>query len=180
MKGIVFTEFVEMVEARYSPATLDQMIQAARLPSGGSYTAVGTYDHAEMWSLLVELSKISGAPVPDLLREFGEHLMNRFVAAYPALFEAPKCSFDFLEGLDAIIHREVRKLYADAELPRFAVLERKPDSMVLLYESPRHFADLAEGLIGACARHYGERLSIARENLASQAGSRVRFVLERR
>ncbi|HXV07532.1 MAG TPA: heme NO-binding domain-containing protein, partial [Burkholderiales bacterium] len=76
--------------------------------------------------------------------------------------------------------REVRKLYADAELPRFAVLERKPNSMVLLYESPRHFADLAEGLIGACARHYGETLSIARENLASKAGSRVRFVLERR
>jgi hypothetical protein len=179
MKGIVFTEFVDMVEARYSPAAVDQIIQAARLPSGGSYTSVGTYDHAEMWSLLVELSKISGTPVPDLLRDFGAHLMGRFVAAFPALFEAPKCSFDFLEGLDAIIHREVRKLYADAELPRFAVLERRDNRMVMLYESPRHFADLAEGLIGGCASHYGETLSIVRENLATEAGSRVRFVLER-
>jgi hypothetical protein len=51
--------------------------------------------------------------------------------------------------------------------------------MVILYESPRHFADLAEGLFGGCARHYGETLTIVRENLACEAGSRVRFVLER-
>jgi hypothetical protein len=98
MKGIVFTEFIDMVEARYSPATVDQIIQAARLPSGGAYTSVATYDHAEMWSLLVELSKISGTPVPDLLRDFGVHLMGRFVAAFPALFQAPKCSFDSWKG----------------------------------------------------------------------------------
>lgn len=179
MKGIVFTEFVEMVESRWSPAMADHIIQAARLPSGGSYTAVGTYDHGEMWSLLVELSKANGTPVPELLRAFGEYLAGRFVAAFPALFEAPRSSFEFLEGLDRIIHREVRKLYPDAELPRFTVLERTEHRMVLMYESARHFADLAEGLIHGCALHYAEQLSIVRENLPCQAGSRVRFIMER-
>jgi len=179
MKGIVFTEFIEMVESRWSPAMADQIIQAARLPSGGSYTAVGTYDHGEMWSLLAELSKAIGISVPELMRSFGEHLLGRFAATLPALFETPKSSFEFLEGLDRIIHREVRKLYPDAELPRFTVLEHAERRMVLLYASTRHFADLAEGLIRGCAKHYGEQLGLVRESLPCESGSRVRFVLER-
>jgi hypothetical protein len=122
----------------------------------------------------VELSKISGTLVPTCCAT-GEHLIT-FRSRLPGAVRGASAA-DFWNG--AIIHREVRKLYADAELPRFAMLERRDKRMVMLYESPRHFADLAEGLISGCARHYGERLSIVRENLASETGSRVRFVLER-
>jgi len=44
MKGIIFTEFLEMVEDRFSPEIADRIIEAADLPSGGAYTAIGTYD----------------------------------------------------------------------------------------------------------------------------------------
>jgi hypothetical protein len=179
MKGIVFTEFIEMVESRYSPELVDRIIQAAHLPSGGAYTSVGTYDHAEMWSLVVELSKVTETPMPDLMKAFGEHLLGRFVVAHAAMFAGHQGSFDFLASVDSIIHREVRKLYPDAELPHFEVAERSPQRMVLLYQSPRHFGDLAEGLIRGCARHYGEELRIGREDLPVMAGSRVRFTLER-
>jgi hypothetical protein len=179
MKGIIFTEFVDMVEARFSPQVLDRILQAAHLPSGGAYTSVGTYDHAEMWSLVVELSKVSEVPMPDLLKGFGEYLMSRFTAGHAHFFKTHRSTFDFLETLDAVIHKEVRKLYPDAELPRFQVAERTPQRLVLLYQSARHFADLAEGLIRGCAKHYGEELAIGREDLPFEAGSRVRFTLER-
>jgi hypothetical protein len=180
MKGVVFTEFLEMVESQFSPELADRIIQSAHLPSGGAYTAVGTYDHAELWSLVVELSRARDMPMPDLLKAFGEHLLDRFVLGHGALFQGHRSSFDFLDTLDGVIHREVRKLYPDVELPRFEVAERSPHRMVLLYQSPRHFADLAEGLIRGCARHYGETLQILREDLPSEKGSRVRFTLERR
>ena len=47
MKGVVFTEFIEMVEDKFSADIADQIIEEADLPSGGVYTSVGTYDHAE-------------------------------------------------------------------------------------------------------------------------------------
>jgi hypothetical protein len=180
MKGIIFTEFVEMVESRYSPQLLDRILQAAHLPSGGAYTAVGTYDHAEMWSLVVELSKVTEVRMPDLLQAFGEHLLGRFTVGHAHFFKNYRTTFDFLESLDSIIHKEVRKLYPDAELPRFEVGERTAQRMVLLYQSSRHFADLAEGLIRGCAKHYGETLEIGREDLPFEGGSRVRFTLEHR
>ena len=56
MKGIVFTEFLDMVEARFTPEVADRMITAAAVPSSGAYTAVGTYDYHEIIQLVVQLS----------------------------------------------------------------------------------------------------------------------------
>src|SRR6266540_2882152 len=119
MKGMIFTEFLEMVEDHFSPEVADRIIEACHLPSGGAYTAVGTYDHHEMVQLVTELSRESGIAVPALLHLFGKHLFGRFVANYPQFFEGIDSAFDFLEKIHSYIHVEVRKLYPDAELPSF-------------------------------------------------------------
>jgi len=41
MKGIVFGEFMEMVEATFGDETVDMMVEQNNLASGGVYTAVG-------------------------------------------------------------------------------------------------------------------------------------------
>jgi hypothetical protein len=177
MKGVIFTEFLEMVEQRYSPQVLERMIAAARLPSGAAYTAVGTYDHGEMWSLVIALSKVVDVSVPDLFRGYGEYLFGRLAVSYSKLMNGARSTFDLLENLDNMIHREVRRLYPDAELPRFDVVERTPTRMVVIYASKRHFADLAEGLLRASSRHFGQTMNLTRENLSDGDGSRVRFTL---
>jgi hypothetical protein len=179
MKGVVFTEFIEMVESQFSPEMADRIITAARLPSGGAYTAVGTYDQGEMWSLAVELSKASNIPVPQLLRNYGKYLFGRFSVIHPRFFREIQSAFDFLQSLESVIHVEVRKLYPDADMPHFEVLDRTDNRLVLLYQSTRHFGDLAEGLMHACAVHFGETIDITREALPAESGSRERFVLTR-
>ena len=64
MKGIVFTEFLEMVEQKFSPELVDLIVEEAELPSGGVYTTVGTYNHGEMIRLVTCLSKESGIIPP--------------------------------------------------------------------------------------------------------------------
>jgi len=56
MKGVVFTEFLDMVEAKFSADMVDDIIDDAKLASGGAYTAVGTYPHSEMVALGVALA----------------------------------------------------------------------------------------------------------------------------
>ncbi len=58
MKGIVFTEFLEMVEAEFGLETADKIIMDSKLASNGAYTVVGTYDPSEMGQLVTNLSKI--------------------------------------------------------------------------------------------------------------------------
>ncbi len=52
MLGMVFTEFLEMVEQRFSPELADQMLTQTTLANDGAYTAVGYYPYAEMQALL--------------------------------------------------------------------------------------------------------------------------------
>lgn len=178
MKGMVFTEFLEMVESRWSYGLVDRILEEAHLPSRGAYTSVGTYDHAELWSLLSQLSRATHEPVPELLKALGAWLMQRFEQTHPAFFAAPDL-FDFLACVDGVIHAEVRKLYPDAELPHVELVERTPDRLLLVYRSPRHFGDLAEGLIAGAARRYGEAVRIVRTTVPQAAGAQVRFAVER-
>ncbi len=179
MKGVVFTEFMEMVEDRFSADMVDDILDDAAPPSGGAYTAVGTYPHEEIVALVVALSRRSGMVVHDLLLAFGEHLFGRFVRAYPAFFAGVTDAFAFLSGIEDIIHAEVKKLYPDAELPRFEVERHDAGCLVLRYESPRHFEDLAEGLMRGCITHFGGGIDLRRETLGEGADRRERFILTR-
>lgn len=177
MKGIVFTEFLEMVEDNFSPEVADGIIADADLPGGGAYTAVGTYPHAEMGKLVIALSKRTGVNVPDLLKAYGRHLFGRFLAGYPQFFMGVKTSFEFLKTIEGVVHVEVRKLYPDAELPSFETVEIAADHLRMTYRSPRCLGDFAEGLIEGCFDHFDERVSLTRSD---EAGGRVvRFDLQK-
>lgn len=179
MKGVVFDEFVNMVEERFSLETADKIINASNLATGGAYTSVGTYDHQELIQLVARLSEESGIPAPQLLSTFGEYLFKRFSILYPSYITEHQSSFELLSSLDDKIHVEVKKLYPDAELPRFEHEFLNPETMVLVYRSKRQFSDLAEGLIRGCISHYAENIAVARQELPSQDGSHTRFTLTR-
>lgn len=176
MKGLVFTEFLEMVEDVFSPEVADDIIESSKLESGGSYTAIGNYDYHEILELVTHLSQKTDIPVPDLVQTFGKHLFGQFVAKFPVFFENVESSFDLLSKVEDYIHIEVRKLYPDAELPSFEYERPNPLTLKMTYRSTRPFADLAHGLIAACITHFKEDVAIQREDL-SPDGTAASFVL---
>lgn len=177
MKGIVFTEFISMVEREFSNETVERIIEQSDLPSEGSYTSVGTYDHNEIIQLVTLLSEETKTAVPDLLRTFGMYLFERFVTFYPSFFEGVESSFTFLKGVHNIIHVEVKKLYPDATLPVFEYETPRSECLIMVYRSPRPFGDFAEGLIEGCIKHYGEKITIQRENLSTTPETCIKFIL---
>ena len=99
---------------------------------------------------------------------------------YPVFFQEVSSSFDFVASVDGVIHVEVRKLYPDAQLPSFQVLERTPHVLRIKYRSDRHLGDLAEGLLEGCIAHFGEAdtTTLERQNL-DDPGTPVCFTLKR-
>lgn len=177
MKGIVFTEFLDMVETKFSPDMVDSIVQAADLPNGGAYTAVGTYPHAEMGRLVSALSARSEISPAELLQQYGQHLFGRFHQQYGSFFDGTKDSFGFLQRVGDVIHVEVRKLYPDAELPEFEIANASEHHLRMIYRSPRCLGDFAEGLIRGCIAHFGEDVSLRRRD--DPGGSTVVFELSR-
>ncbi len=181
MKGMVFREFIDMVEAEFSPAVADAIIVASDLSTDGAYTTVGTYPFQEMVSLVTNLSKETNLPVPALLAHFGRHLFVRFAAMHPDYVAPMNGVFGLLRQLDNHIHREVRKLYSDAELPSFTHEQQGEDRLVLTYSSRRNMADFALGLIEGCIAYFNEPMDIERVDLPEDDnGAHTRFTLTRR
>ncbi len=178
MKGLVFTEFADLVEAKFGLAMLDEIIEETAPACGGAWTAVGTYEASELVAMVGALAKRSGAPAPELVRAFGQHLLHRFADHYPEFFAPHRSVFAFLRNVESYIHVEVLKLYPDAQLPRFLYESAAPDRLVMVYRSRHAFADLALGLIEGAVVHFRERIEVLREDLEPH-GHAARFTLTR-
>lgn len=178
MKGIVFSEFIEMVEDKFGIEIADSIIEDSNLPNLGAYTQVGTYDHAELVTMVQHLSSKTGLEFSALVQAFGEHLLVRFTQMYPVFFTNVTTCFDFLDTIENRVHIEVKKLYPDAELPTFESTIHSPERMEMLYISKRPFSALAYGLIIGSAHYYGENIDIKMQDESDDSLTKVRFTLK--
>lgn len=180
MKGVIFTEFLTYVENHYGIATVDTLITATSPPSGGAYTAVGTYDVSELVAMLMELSRISETPVSELTKSFGKHLFQHFAVAHADTMAGITTAEQLLGSVGERIHGEVRKLFPDAELPSIDFCRINAATSELHYRSSRPLADLAEGLILASIEHFGDSIQVSRTDLAPGKGTHAVFQLIRK
>jgi hypothetical protein len=178
MKGVVFTEFLNLVEDKYGYETVDTIIEETDLPSKGAYTAVGTYPHSEMVQLVSKLSQKTDVPVASLLKLYGKHLFGVFGQSYGHFLQNITSSFQLFSSIENYIHVEVKKLYPDAELPTFESTQIDDSTLELIYRSERRMADFAEGLIEAALAHFNENGSVERSNIEKD-GSVVRFIIKK-
>ncbi|MDC6366961.1 MULTISPECIES: heme NO-binding domain-containing protein [Flavobacteriaceae] len=174
MKGIVFTEFLDMVEGQFGLDTVDEIIEASNLPSEGIYTSVGTYEFNEMVALLTSLHTKVNIPVDDLLQAFGHYLFSSLGKAHPEVIQSYTSPIGLLYSIEDHIHVHVQKLYPDAELPSFKILEKTDTSISMVYASSRGLYRLALGLIEKCFEHFNATSQVSFE-LLKEDGTEVRF-----
>ena len=180
MKGIIFTELIEMIESAFSVDIMEQIFEDCDLESGGVYTSVGTYPCEELLAIVTRLSELTGTPVPDLVMAYGNYLFKRFTQLYPQMFKGVTCPLNFLESVESYIHVEVLKLYNDAMLPTLGVTRITPVSLHLRYQSPRPLAGVAHALIQGCLNHFGNTHSVRRIAIDASASDQnvAEFVVE--
>lgn len=175
MRGLVFTEFLDFVEQAAGPEMVENMLDACDLESGGAYTSVGTYDHEEILKMLTFLNQATGQDVSEMVTAFGRNLFGQLVITHPAILQNGSTLLDFLERIESHIHREVRKLYPDAELPYFETERPDDRHLTMTYQSARPFVDLAHGMIMGAVDHFRNKVSITRDALAIPGGFGARF-----
>jgi len=158
MLGIVFTSLIDMLEEKTSPEFADDVIVEAKLENDGAYTAIGYYPFEDMQRLLTVLVEKTGKSANELLYDFGIFLFGKLGVAHGDVLANTSGILDMLAHLDDDIHVQVKKLYPDADLPRFSVLSRTDSTMKLQYYSERDLFALAEGLMDAAADFYGAKI----------------------
>jgi hypothetical protein len=178
MKGIVFTEFLDLVEDKFGIEMVDGIISNSKLASEGVYTSIGTYSFSEMLQLLQNLSIKSGISIDNLLLIYGEHFFSVVERSYPGLLDTYKDPIEMISSIENHIHVEVRKIYPDAELPTFIVEEKKENSLIMVYKSSRSMHHFGLGLMNKTFEHFNSSAEIILEKI-KEDGTEVRFIINK-
>ncbi|WP_040247248.1 heme NO-binding domain-containing protein [Psychroserpens mesophilus] len=178
MKGIVFTEFLELVEDKFGLEMVDHIISSSELESEGIYTSVGTYSFSEMLQLLQHLSARTEISIDNLLLVYAEHFFSVIEDSYPGLLATYKDPIEMISSIENHIHVEVRKIYPDAELPAFEVVEKTDNSLVMIYKSSRAMHHFGLGLMNKTFEHFNSTATIDLEKI-KEDGTEVRFIIHK-
>ena len=178
MKGIVFTEFLDLVEDKFGLEMVDKIIQNSNLESNGIYTSIGTYAFSEMLQLLQHLSTNTNISIDDLLLVYAEHFFAVLAQSYPELIESYKDPIEMLASIENHIHVEVVKIYPDAELPTFEVLEKTDNSLVMIYKSSRAMHHFGLWLMNKTFEHFNSTATIEMEKI-KEDGTEVKFTIQK-
>ncbi|MHA7056319.1 heme NO-binding domain-containing protein [Aquimarina sp. M1] len=177
MKGIVFTEFLELVEDKFGLQMVDQIIQESNLPSKGIYTSIGTYQFSEMLSLISNLSNRTKINVDDLLLIYGEHFFDVLVKNYGPLLNQYDNPLELLGSIENHIHVEVRKIYPEAELPTFEILKKTDKELTMIYKSSRAMYSFGLGLMRKTFLHFNQKARIDFKKI-KEDGTEVKFMIQ--
>ena len=178
MKGIIFSEFLNLVEAKFGLETVDEIIEKSDLESEGIYTSIGTYSFSEMLQLLNHLSTKTNISIDDLLLVYAEHFFSVIEDSYPGLLASYKDPIEMISSIENHIHVEVRKIYPDAELPTFIVKEKNKDSLIMIYKSSRAMHHFGLGLMNKTFEYFNSKASIVLEKI-KENGTEVRFIINK-
>jgi len=154
MKGVVFTAFNDMIEQEIGIAVWDQLLEAVKPESQGIYTSVEDFPDEELGAMIAELSVVTGTPIIDLVKHFGQYLFHTLAFKHSLFIEAEPDFLSFLKSVENVIHKEVVKLYPNPNLPSLKWEQPDARSLVLFYSSPRKLCHLADGLIKGAAEQY--------------------------
>lgn len=178
MKGIVFTEFLDLVEDKFGIEMVDKIVTSSNLKSEGIYTSVGTYEFSEMLQLLTHLSENTNISIDDLLQVYAEHFFSVIKRSYSGILNMYTDPIEMLASIENHIHVEVRKIYPDAELPTFNVLEKTSKKLILIYKSSRAMHAFGLGLMNKTFEHFNETATIEFEKL-NDVATEVKFIINK-
>jgi hypothetical protein len=101
---------------------------------------------------------------------FGEFIVPSLLKMYGHLIKPNWKSLDIIEHTEGTVHAVDRVNDKDALPPKLRTRRTGPDTIVLVYDSPRKMCALAIGIGKGLARHYKETLSIDQTKCMHKGG----------
>jgi hypothetical protein len=169
MHGIVFSELQKFVVSKHAHAGWKAVTEKAGL-AHKVYLAAGQYPDSEIVALVTAASAITGQEPFQIVEAFGEFIAPSLLRMYGHLLKPDWKSLDVIEHTEGTVHTVVRASDKDALPPKLRTRRAGPDTVVLVYDSPRRMCALAVGIGKGLARHFRETLSINQTKCMHKGG----------
>ncbi|WP_372751431.1 heme NO-binding domain-containing protein [Labilibaculum sp.] len=169
MKGIFFTELLEMTEKEYGIDITEKIIAELGVGNNGVYEATYDYPYTQFVEMCDILSNEVKNSVSDLVKNFGEYLFSRLVILFRPDFAGNTDVFEFLGQIDDFIHHSIQERFTKVEIPRFKAIQINDSTFQISCQSEEVLIDLAIGLFMGCQRFFNEELTLKTEFISKRS-----------
>src|SRR5207248_10188126 len=175
MHGIVFSEVKKLVVSKHAHAGWKAVTEKAGL-AHKVYLAAGQYPDSEIVSLVTAASAITGQEPFLIVEAFGEFIVPSLLKMYGHLLKPDWKSLEVIEHTEGTVHTVVRTSDKNAQPPKLRSRRDGPDTVILVYDSPRKMCALAVGIGKGLARRFRETLSISQTQCMLKGASYCEIV----
>lgn len=175
MRGIIFTTFSDFVEATYGYDVLDHILLQRDYPNGGGFSIGEAYCPSQLVNLVEDLATQVNLSSNHCWHDFGSYSFSSLHQNFSRLYTDEsnpifsKTTFDFVERLNVLHFDELRKIYPEANFPKFGIT-RTPNQVTLKYDSEMKLHYFVKGLLQGCIDHFGESILLSMKVGADSAG----------
>jgi hypothetical protein len=162
MHGYIFLEVEKFVTTVLGAAAWRKVTAQAGLAER-KYLNGLDYPDEEVVALVIAAHQITEMPVPDILQAFGKFLGADLFKAFRPLIDPRWRTLEFLENVEATIHRVVRQRSAKSKPPALHCTRQSRSEVLIEYSSARRLCHLAKGIVLGVAEHYGDTVALTEE-----------------
>ncbi|ESP94569.1 MULTISPECIES: heme NO-binding domain-containing protein [Pseudoalteromonas] len=163
MKGHIFILLEEFVSEVAGEALLYDALEACSFDTSTGFVRTENYPDEQLIELVDTVIKKAGISLEKAHFDFGKWLYPRLSGLLPKQFTDYAHPAYVLKQLDDLHHVELKKLYPDAQPPKFQYCALSPIEANLIYTSPRRMFDLVEGVLAGMAQFYGVPLHVTKQ-----------------
>ena len=166
MRGVIFTGFTDFVEYKFGYTLLDELLLKRAYPNEGGFSPAEAYCPSMLVNLVKDLSQITNLETSTIWYESGKYMFEGLHQHFSGIYNNPANPifstnvFDFVEKLNVIHFDELKKLYPNADFPRFDIKRYGDIKIVLQYNSRLRLSCFVHGLLEGCIQHFDEKIVI--------------------
>jgi hypothetical protein len=174
MKGLFFTELLELIETDYGLAVLDQVIRTAVPVTDGVYTSMGHYDPQEFFGLVSALSVEMNQPRSTFLRSFGRHFFRCLLERNKRVFDKYPSAIRAIQDVNSLV-RATRIFSFEEQPPQAEFWAVGPAAWQLTIRSQLPIGEMALGALEACIAYFDEPLEVSQQEVTADSKITTRF-----
>ena len=180
MKGIVYIILNEMIESQYGIDVWEDILREVKPVCEGVYISTENYPDEEIIRYVKVISEKLELPSQDVTRVFGRYLFDELNEKMSFFSKQSPNLFEFLDSIENVVHKEVRKLYVNSHLPSIDCEILSEHELNMHYTSPRKLCYLAEGLISGAAEYYQDDIELVHETCMHKGADQCLLKVVRR
>jgi predicted hydrocarbon binding protein len=178
MHGLIYSELKRFVVSSYGAEAWNGILKDAGMP-GKVFMPTQVYDDEALTSIVSAAASKTSLKENEIHEAFGQFMGPDLYKMYQTQINPTWKTLDLIEHTEEMVHRQVRLKTPGAKPPYLKTQRTDPNSVTILYTSPRKLCGVAKGIAKAISHQYDEKVEIKEPQCLLRGDERCEIIVSK-